>query len=626
MGFLTIGRRFLQNQPDIIDDRIDVVTRGTMGLTVQCARCHDHKFDPIPTADYYSLYGVFASSQEPSPADLPEIEKPSAAQSAKSKEFEAELEKRKAAVQAFLKSKYDETVPKLRTAEGIKTYLIAGYDFDHQAEKDRTDERRFGFNRELSGFVLARWRGFLNERKGAGHDPVFAPWFAYAAIPPAEFAAKGKQVTEAVVDNAPADKPIHPLVAAKFKGNPPASIAEVAQRYGEMLAQFDKADALPDAQQEALRQVLRGEKSPTAIALGDTPNLLKRDTRTAYRDLQKKVEQFQASNPDAPARAMVLVDLPNPVQPHIFMRGNPANPGKEVPRQFLQVLSGEKREPFKQGSGRLELAKAIASPNNPLTARVMVNRVWGWHFGQGFVRTPSDFGVRSEPPTHPELLDYLALRFIEDGWSLKKLHRRIMLSAVYQQASNFNPASYKADPDNSLLWRMNRRRLDFESMRDSLLAVSGKLDRAVGGRPVDITGDSASVRRTVYGFIDRQNLPGMFRSFDFASPDTHSPMRFTTTVPQQALFMMNSPFAVNQAKALAARPEVAQEPEPARRVERIYRILYGRSPTPDELWAAAEFIRGEEAYASAGGGKAALSPWEKYAQVLLESNEFVFVD
>jgi len=520
----------------------------------------------------------------------------------------------------------DETVPKLRTAEGIKTYLAASYEFDHQPEKDRMDERRFGFNRELSGFVLARWRGFLNERKSAGHDPVFAPWFAFAAIPASEFAAKGKLVIEQVIDKAPADKLIHPLIAEKFKGNPPGSIAEVAQRYGEVLSAFDKAEALPDAQQEALRQVLRGEKSPTAIALTDTPQLLKRDTRTAYRDLQKKVEQFQASNPDAPARAMVLVDLPSPVQPRIFMRGNPANPGKEVPRQFLQVLSGEKREPFKEGSGRLELAKAIASPNNPLTARVMVNRVWGWHFGQGFVRTPSDFGVRSEPPTHPELLDYLALRFVEDGWSLKKLHRRIMLSAVYQQASDFNPAAYKADPDNSLLWRMNRRRLDFESMRDSLLSVSGKLDRTIGGRPVDISGDSAVARRTVYGFIDRQNLPGMFRSFDFASPDTHSPQRFTTTVPQQALFMMNSPFAVNQAKALAARPELAQEPEPARRVEKMYRILYGRSPTPDELWAAAEFIRGEEAYASAGGAKQVLSPWEKYAQVLLESNEFVFVD
>ena len=192
MGFLTIGRRFLQNQPDIIDDRIDVVTRGTMALTVQCARCHDHKFDPIPTADYYSLYGVFASSTEPSPADLPEIEKPSAAQSAKSAEFEKELAKRKDAVQAFLKSKHEELVPKLRTAEGIKTYLAAAYEFERQNEKERMDERRFGFTRELSGFVLARWRGFLTERKGAGHDPIFAPWFAYAAIERTERTEPGR--------------------------------------------------------------------------------------------------------------------------------------------------------------------------------------------------------------------------------------------------------------------------------------------------------------------------------------------------------------------------------------------------------------------------------------------------
>jgi hypothetical protein len=223
------------------------------------------------------------------------------------------------------------------------------------------------------------------------------------------------------------------------------------------------------------------------------------------------------------------------------------------------------------------------------------------------------------------LLDYLALRFVENGWSLKKLHKLMMLSATYQEGSDYNAVAQKADPENTLLWRHNRRRLEFESMRDSVLAVSGKLDRTIGGRPADITGDSANPRRTVYGFIDRQNLPGMFRSFDFASPDTHSPQRFTTTVPQQALFMMNSPFAVNQVKALVVRPDIANEPEPSKRVEKIYRLLFGRSPTPDEIWAAAEFIRGEEAHASPGT-KSTLTPWEKYAQVLLESNEFVFVD
>jgi hypothetical protein len=625
MGFLTIGRRFLNNQPDIIDDRLDVVTRGMMALTVQCARCHDHKYDPIPIDDYYSLYGVFASSREPGAAELPVIGMPSEA--AKNEAFEKELAKRKAQVDEFLKKQHAELTPKLRTADSIKAYLTACYEFDLQGEKDRQEERRFASSRELSGYVLARWRGFLRERReaGGGHDPVFAPWYAYAALPPGEFAAKAKEVTERVVEKAPADKPVNPLVAEKFAGKPPASIGEVAQRYAELLASFDKPEALPDAQQEKVRLVLNGPASPVNVPLSEANNLLRRDTRNTLRDLQKKVEAFQANNPDAPPRAMVLVDSERPTNPRVFLRGNPASPGKEVPRQFLAVLSGEKREPFKDGSGRLELAKAIASPDNPLTARVIVNRLWGWHFGQGLVRTPSDFGLRSDSPSHPELLDWLALRLVDGGWSLKKLHRTIMLSATYQQGSEFNAVAYAADPENTLLWHVNRRRLEFEAMRDSMLAVTGKLDRAIGGRPVDITGDSNTPRRTIYGFIDRQNLPGMFRAFDFASPDQHSPQRFATTVPQQALFMMNSPFAVQQAKALVARPDVAQQAEPSAKVERMYRLLYGRSPTPEELWAAAEFIRGEEASTSPGT-PSQMSPWEKYAQVLLQSNEFVFVD
>ena len=619
MGFLTIGRRFLNNQPDIIDDRIDVVTRGAMALTVQCARCHDHKFDPIPIDDYYSLYGVFSASQEP--REQPVIGE--AAKTEKYAAFEKELAKRRAEVDAYLAKQHAEQIPRLRSADGIKAYLAAAYEFEHQGE-DRMDERRFGAARELSGFVLGRWRGFLNSKKEK-HDAVFAPWLAYAAIPPADFAAKAKQVTESVIEKAPADKPVHPLVAGKFAGKPPATVAEVAQRYGELLASFDKAEKLPDPDQETLRAVLYGEQTPTNVPLADADKLLRRDTRNTLRDLQKKVEALQANNPDAPPRAMVLVDNPSPGPARVFLRGNPGNPGKEVPRQFLSILAGERREAFKEGSGRLELAKAIASPDNPLTARVMVNRVWAWHFGAGLVRTPSDFGLRSEAPTHPELLDYLALRFVEGGWSVKKLHRAIMLSATYLQGSDYNAVAHKADPDNNLLWRMNRRRLEFEALRDTVLAVSGKLDRAVGGRPADITGDSSNPRRTIYGFIDRQNLPGMFRAFDFASPDTHSPQRFTTTVPQQALFMMNSPFVIAQAKALAARPDLAQEPEPAKRVEKMYRLLYGRAPTPDEIWAAAEFIRGEEAHASPGT-PSQLSPWEKYAQVLLQSNELVFVD
>ena len=624
MGFLTVGRRFLNNQPDIIDDRIDVVTRGAMALTVQCARCHDHKYDPIPIDDYYSLYGVFASSREPGAGELPLIGK--AEENAANEAFQKELAKRQAAVDEFLKKRHDELAPKLRTAEGLKAYFTAIYDFEQQAEKDRQDERRFGSGRDLSGFVLGRWRAALQKRREAGHDPVFAPFFAYAALKPAEFAEKAKEVTERVIEKAPADKAVHPLVAERFAGKPPASFAEVAERYGQLLAEFDKPEPLPDARQEAIRLVLRAEDAPVTVSLADTERLLRRDMRNEFQGLKRKVEEFQANNPNAPPRAMVMVDAEQPVKPRVFNRGNAANPGKEVPRQFLSIVTGEKREPFKEGSGRLEMARAVASADNPLTARVIVNRVWGWHFGAGLVATPSDFGVRSDPPSHPELLDYLAQRFVngdwpapsgvegpalsersESKWSLKKLHREIMRSAVYRQTSALRPDGESADPENRLLWRMNRLRLDFEAMRDNVLAVSGSLDRKVGGRAVDINGFSP--RRTIYGFIDRQNLPGMFRSFDFASPDQHTPQRFITVVPQQALYMMNSPFVVGEARKLAARPEVAGESDPAKRVEALYRLLFARPPVPDEVEMALEFIRAEEAKGGANVAATTSSPW-----------------
>ena len=183
---------------------------------------------------------------------------------------------------------------------------------------------------------------------------------------------------------------------------------------------------------------------------------------------------------------MALVDSPQPKNSRVFIRGNPNRLGEEAPRQFLAILAGDKRQPFTHGSGRLELARAIASRENPLTARVMVNRVWLHHFGAGLVTTPDDFGLRSDPPSHPELLDYLAWRFMQDGWSLKKLHRLLMLSSVYQQKSDDNLRHEKLDPDNRLLAKMNRRRLDFESMRDTLLFVAGNLDHSFGGRPVDL--------------------------------------------------------------------------------------------------------------------------------------------
>jgi hypothetical protein len=267
----------------------------------------------------------------------------------------------------------------------------------------------------------------------------------------------------------------------------------------------------------------------------------------------------------------------------VFVRGNAGNRGESVPRQFLSVLAGENRQPFGPGSGRLELARAIASRDNPLTARVIVNRVWLHYFENPLVRTPSDFGLRSEPPSHPELLDYLAASLVEHNWSLKDMHRLILKSATYQQASADRAQCRKLDPENRYLWRMNRKRLDFESLRDGLLAAAGQLDRTLGGPAVELTKTPWSRRRTLYGLIDRQNLPSLFRTFDFASPDTHSPGRFTTTVPQQALYMMNSPFLAEMVRGLASHPQLATTTELRERIERVYRLGLGRPPVSQEV-------------------------------------------
>jgi hypothetical protein len=319
---------------------------------------------------------------------------------------------------------------------------------------------------------------------------------------------------------------------------------------------------------------------------------------------------------------MVLLDAPQLFEPRIFVRGNPTQLGDPVPRRFLQVLAGDQAAPFTHGSGRLDLARAITAPDNPLTARVLVNRVWMHHFGAPLVATPSDFGVRSTPPTHPELLDWLAWTFVhEDGWSLKKLHRRILLSDAYQQASRDRPECRRQDPENRFFWRANRRRLDLESMRDTLLAVSGRLDQRLGGRPVDAAHDAVCRRRTVYGLVDRQDVPALYRAFDFASPDQTAAQRPQTTVPQQALFAMNAPFVIEQAEALAARPEVVRETDPARRVAALHRLVFCREPEFSEVALALRFLD-----AAAMEKDCKLTALEQYAQVLLLTNELMFVD
>ena len=297
----------------------------------------------------------------------------------------------------------------------------------------------------------------------------------------------------------------------------------------------------------------------------------------------------------------------------VHIRGNPANLGDEAPRRFLAVLAGDDPVAFTDGSGRLELANAIAAKDNPLTARVMVNRIWAHHFGRGIVGTPSNFGTLGELPTHPALLDHLATFFLDHGWSMKALHREIMLSATYQRDSRHDDANARVDGDNHYLWRMPRRRLEVEPWRDAMLAVAGNLDPKLGGPPADLS-SPANHRRTLYGAVSRHNLDPLLRLFDFPDPNLTSDRRPVTSVPLQQLFVLNSPFMAAQAKAFAGRVTATASDDPAR-IRTAFRLAYGRPPTAREVELGTAFL-------SAAGPEA----WEKYAQVLLAANEFAFID
>jgi hypothetical protein len=400
--------------------------------------------------------------------------------------------------------------------------------------------------------------------------------------------------------------------------------------------------------------------------------------------IRGKIYALEMAHPGAPARAMALEDSSRPRDSRVFIRGEPGNRGDVAPRQFLEVLAGPDRKPFPQDtSGRLELAQAIVDRGNPLTARVLVNRAWQWHFGQAIVRTVSDFGTRSEPPTHPELLDYMAAWFMDNGWSVKKLHKLMLLSGTYQQDSRPTAKGMQFDATNQWLWRYNIQRLDFESIRDTMLVLGGNLDAKMGGQPVQIaasannsgrygSGVLASVstepknpnRRTVYAMIDRAALPDMFQTFDFANPDMSTGERVLTTVPQQALFMLNSPFVAEQVRRILQRPDFPSSGGAEEKVRFLHRIALQRAPRAEEMKMALAYLAEQEAEekpgatlseavakaesrspeeiaaaeraarreaklarqsAAAKAGRE-LNAFERYAQVVLLSNELIFVN
>ena len=674
LGFLTVGERF-KNPNDIINDRIDVVSKGFLAMTVTCARCHDHMFDPIPTKDYYALHGVFASTLEPdekpviggTPATAPQLADYEAKRGALEAENRAVFYKLALEVNGDVQKKIGAI---------IQVAQYGGKKAGGSAEeiKARTELlNKFHVDRDQLQVVL---------RHARRDEGILAPARALMPLSDAEFAQKAPAIVARIASG---NGNANALIAAAFKTATLTTKQDVVQLYEKVFADIaPKLHALQEAQLKneslsdwdpALVQLLSMPiEIPPAAQLttekmrdlaGNLPPKLTARTPFAFA----KINELELTHPGAPARAMLVADAKTPKDSPVFIRGQAETRGDVVPRRFLEVLSpAGKSTPFTEGSGRLELAHAIASKENPLTARVMVNRVWMHHFGEGFVPTSDDLGTQSEPPSHPELLDYLATCFMEKGWSLKALHKQIMLSRVYQESSQTNPSFATKDPQNRLLWRANIRRLDFEAMRDSLLVFSGNLDRSLGGKPINLTEEPYSYRRSVYGYIDRGNLPELMAQFDFSDPDMPNSKRTTSIVPQQALFLMNSAMAVDVARRIIGRPEVENAPDNLGRILAIYRVIFQRDPKPDEIRMALHFVgneitntvatsvpteqdkkiasrkmerekmkaqqgaknryRGMEAIKNKGEvvERAPLTPWETYAQALLLSNEAAYVN
>ncbi len=616
LGFITLGPRLNNNADDLIDDRIDVVMKGFLALSVTCARCHDHKFDPIPTKDYYAMHGVFASSTEPRDG----VELPANKESAAFKEFQKAL----AEAEDTLKKFEDGLRGRARSelVVRISDYLKAIYDFSQPTNS--TGFGQFMTRRNLLPAVATGWKEALDKAK-TEHHPVLSVWHEFASLPPTNFLKSATPVALRLRAPGDASKPVNPLVARAL-GSPPGSIAVVATNFARLFADANARwgqvagqhaarvrsgstnvppapTGLPDAAQEEIRRIIYDPASPAYLFADDKVEASLRrirdmgTVRTEQQRLARVVEDIRTTHPGSPPRAVVLNDSPQPRDSYVYIKGNRGSRGPNAPRQFLEILSGENREPFRDGSGRLELARDIASPDNPLTARVMVNRIWLHQFGEGIVRTPNDFGLRADPPTHPELLDYLAWTFMEKGWSVKQLQKLIMLSHTWQQSSENNPRYAQVDPDNRWLWQQNRRRLEFEALRDTILHIGGKLNFAMGGpgerldRP-DTDGEYSD-RRSVYGLVDRANLPNMFGAFDFANPDISTGQRNNTIVPQQALFMMNSPLVIEQARNTVQRGDLKSLPNDLERVKMLYRLIYSRPPTDTELKLALNYLYGE---------------------------------
>ena len=584
------------------DDRVDVTTRTFLGLTVACARCHDHKYDPIPTKDFYSLEGIFKST------DYHEIPLAPASVVEAYQKVKKQIDQKKAELSDFVTRQSTELANILATRTSC--YMVAAWKVMTSAVPDA---KTAAAQEKLDQETLERWIKYL--KMPEKEHPFLKDWDAAVkrggSLEEMQKAADAfqSQVNAVFVEQ----RQIEDRNYVKLGGAEGAKDGTKRQNTNLESLEIKKYYFWRDLASEPYsREAVKFDGGIYYYGPKQIDRWLSGAWKEQLNTLRSEQAALEKALPPQYPFLHAIADSEHPSDMRIQIRGEETNLGEEAPRRFLQILSKGVPARYTEGSGRLQLAEAIASAENPLTARVIVNRVWEFHFGQGIVRTPSNFGQLGDRPSHPELLDYLASTLMENHWSIKALHRKIMLSAAYQLSTDETEPNQTQDPDNRLCWRANMvQRLDIEALRDAILSVAGELDPSIGGPAARLTDDYK--RRTVYAFISRNKLDSTLELFDFPNPNNTVEYRSVTVGPLQRLYFMNSSFIERESQALAKRLEKEGSSDEAR-IIRAYRLLYGRVPTKAEIQFGLDYLRETQ------------EAWPRYTQALLSSSEFSTVN
>jgi mono/diheme cytochrome c family protein len=621
----------IQGRADERNERVDAVTRGTLGLTVACARCHNHKYDPITQKDYYALIGVFANSTY---KEYPTV---SEAQAAAYESNLAKLEKLQIGFREYTQTESKQLSGAL--AHQSANYMVASW---HVLGKPKDKIEDAAAEAKLDPEVLRRWVDYLTPdpakplqydylkdwqamiaHEGGTEDEakVLAEAFQRLVLRVRQSAAEVEEQNEIVRDKN--DVPRHRVHDAK------PSEFETDDQFCPGCALELKTLPIDEAKLYLDLFVTRAGDQETRFVPGvlvfvgwDLSSRLGPQVQAYIESEQKEIGDLKKKlSPENYPYVHGVADKPQIQDVKLNVRGNPHNLGDTVPRRFLTVLTTLTTKPYSQGSGRLELADDIAG--SPLAARVIVNRIWKWHFGSGIVNTPDNFGYVGEEPTNPELLEFLSNEFVANGHSIKKLQREIMLSAVYQSSVEESPEAHEKDGANRLYSHFNRIRLDAEEIRDTMLFTAGDLDtKKTSGPSSDFSEDNTEP--TVFCKVSRYRLNNYLQVFDFPNPSFTSEQRFSSNVPLQQLYFMNNPFVYKQAGVLAER--VKSEPTDKDRIIKLYEYVFQRKPSDEELALGLKFLSTTPEKAGYGVAGEPITAWRQYARIMLSSNEFQFLD